>query len=78
MDISPKERKTPIQQKSLKDLAIEMANSKEKQQGCFGNFCKKVASKFTRRRRGGKRKRRKTRKRRKGHRGVRGSPPRRR
>ena len=71
----PKERKTPKEQKTLKDLAIEIANSEEKQPGCFGKLCKKVASKFTRRRRGGKRKRRKTRKRRKGHRG---SPPQRR
>ena len=86
VDTSPKT--TPIRPQSLKDLAIEMANSKEKQQGCFGNFCKKVASKFTRRRRGGKRKRRKTRKRRKsrkrqrkrrkGRRGRASQPPRRR
>ena len=74
VDTLPKERKTPKEQKTLKDLAIEIANSKEKQPGCFGKLCKKVTSKFTRRR-GGKRKRRKTRKRRKGHRG---SPPRRR
>ena len=81
VDTSPKERKTAIKQKSLKDLAIEIANSKESQpSGCFGNFCKKVSSKFTRR--GGKRKRKRTRKRRrkrrKGRQGVRGSPPRRR
>ena len=66
-DTSPKT--TPIRPQSLKNLAIEMANSKEKQPGCFGKFCKKVASKFTRRRRGCKRKRRKSRKRRKGRRG---------
>ena len=51
-DTSPKT--TPIRPQSLKNLAIEMVNSKEKQPGCFGKFCKKVASKFTRRR-GGKR-----------------------
>ena len=83
VDTSPKERKTPIKQKSLKDLAIEIANSKESQpSGCFGNFCKKVSSKFTRRGGKRKRKRKRTRKRRsksrKGRRGVRGSPPRRR
>jgi hypothetical protein len=73
VDTSPKERITPVKEKSLKHLAIEMAN-KESQPSCIGKFCKNLSSKFTRRR-GGKRKRRKTRKRRKGRRG---SPPRRR
>ena len=81
VDTSPKKRKTPIKQKSLKDLAIEIANSKESQpSGCFGNFCKKVSSKFTRR--GGKRRvkrtRKRRRKRRKARQGVGGSPSRRR
>jgi hypothetical protein len=74
-DTSPKT--TPIRPQSLKNLAIEMANSKEKQPGCFGKFCKKVASKFTRRR-GGEKKRRRTRKRRKGRRVRARQPPRRR
>ena len=74
-DTSPKT--TPIRPQSLKNLAIEMANSKEKQPGCFGKFCKKVASKFTRRR-GGKKKRRRTRKRRKGRRSRASQLPRRR
>ena len=61
VDTSPKGRKTPtpVKQKSIKDLAIEIANSKESQpSSCFGKFCKKLT------RRGGKRRVKRTRKRR--------------